>query len=177
MKSIYPFFALLILAAAIGLQACEENSLRIDFSQAPPPYDHSQAVRDTVLASGLHIYVIEKGSGPFEVTPNDQIQVRYTGRTESGEIFNTSYRENSPTGNTAIFRNLTPNQRAGAAPLIEGLRKGLIGMKEGEKRSIVVPPELGYQTSNRQCNASPCTFRIDPRDKTLIFDVELVNIF
>ena len=168
------YFLYLVLLSVVFLQGCGDNSSRfdIDFEEAAPPaFDRSQAVRDSSLAEGLQIFVIEEGEDTDlrPVTPNDQIQLRYTGRIKSsGEIFDTSYRVNSSTGNTTIFSNLSPG---GQSSLIEGFRKGLVGMKKGEKRIIEIPPALGYSNAQRGTNG------FDLRDKTLVFDIELVTIF
>ena len=162
---------LLIIPAGLLIQSCDDNSTGPDFSAAPEPYDRTAAVRDSSLGEGLEIFVIQDGEGPYEVTPNDQIQVRYTGRTADGEIFDTTYRPSSTTDNSRILSNLTPGPKSNQSPLIEGFRKGLVGMEEGEKRIIEIPPSLGYSDS------TPGTNGFNLRNDTLIFDVELIRIF
>lgn len=161
-----------LLMAFLFLQGCDDNSTGPDFSNVPPPYDRSAAVRDSTLEGDLKIFVIEEGIEPFEVVPTDAIRVKYTGRTENGRIFDSTYR--SQNLQTLILQNLTPGPKIvgprSVSPLIEGFRKGLLGMKIGEKRIIEIPPSLGYD------NSRPGTNGFDLRDKTLIFDVELVAI-
>lgn len=167
----------LIFVAAVFIQSCGgEDPFSIDYSQVPPPFDRDEAVRDTVLPQGVEIYVIEEGDGAFEVTFKDQIRVKYTGRTEDGEIFESSYARASEADTNFVSRlsNLYPYpvQRRFSPrpipPLIEGFRKGLYGMKPGEKRIIVVPPEMG---SNRRTRNG-----VNLEGKTLIFNVELIQI-
>lgn len=164
---------LLILPAAILLiQACSNNSTGVDFSDAPAPFDTTQAVNKTTTDDGLIIYVIEEGAGPFEVVVNDEVEVLFTGRTKDGTIFDSSYRNGSTV--PSIFRNLTPvNKPAGARAipkLIEGFRRGILGMKIGERRTIIIPPSLGYGDSQDGTNG------FNLRKDTLIFDIELDNI-
>ena len=168
---------LLFCAPALLLNACDDNSIGPDFSAAPPPFDRSEAISDTTIEGGTQIFVLEEGAGLFNVISRDQIQVRYTGRTAEGEIFFTSYRQDSPTGNTAILRNLTPVQSGNTRPLVEGLRKGLLGMKEGEKRIIEVPPSMGYNETYVRKTGQVGQNGVTLTDKTLIYDVELVTIF
>ncbi len=167
----------LLLAGILFLQSCGgEDPFSIDYSQVPPPFKISEAVRDSVLPQGVKIYVIEEGDGLFQVTFKDRIVVKYTGRTASGEIFVSSYsrRSDNDTNFKATLVNLypypiqTPRSPRPVPPLIEGFRKGLYGMQPGEKRIIVVPPEMG---SNRQTRSG-----IDLDGKTLVYNVELVEI-
>ncbi len=166
-----------LLTGILFLQSCGgEDPFSVDYSQVPPPFESSEAVRDSVLPQGVKIYVIEEGSGLFEVTFKDQIVVKYTGRTASGKIFFSSYarRSDNDTDFTVTLSNLypypirVPRSPRPVPPLVEGFRKGLYGMQPDEKRIIVVPPEMG---SNRQTRNG-----IDLDGKTLIYNVELVEI-
>ena len=56
----------------------------------------------------------------------------------------------------------------GAGGVISGWDQGLLGMRVGGLRRIVIPPELGYGDSGRP----PAI----PGDATLLFEVELVGI-
>jgi len=156
------------------IQACGSDSNNVitgpDFSTVPEPFDTTQAVDVMQRSNGLTIFVIEEGSGPFEVVdnPREQIQIYFTGRKANGEVFASSYSN----GNTepATFTNLTPVSQGNTSPLIEGFRLGLLGMVEGEKRTIVIPPSLGYGDSR------PGTNGFDLRNDTLVYDVELAEI-
>jgi len=56
---------------------------------------------------------------------------------------------------------------AGSSSVIEGWEKGVIGMKEGGSRRLVIPPSLAYG-SNRYNSIPPNT--------TLVFDIDLVKV-
>lgn len=168
--------ACIIFAAFLFLQACGgKDPFSVDYSQVPPPYDISEAVRDTILPDGLKIYVIEEGDGPFAVTFKDRIVVKFTGRTASGKVFKSSYarRRDEDTNFKTRLYNLYPypirSPITGRVipPLIEGFRKGLYGMEPGEKRVIVVPPEMGSRQIQNGINLE---------GKTLIYNVKLVQI-
>lgn len=64
--------------------------------------------------------------------------------------------------------NQTFSFKIGGGQVIQGWEEGLIGMKVGGKRTLVIPPHLGY-------GARGAGYRIPP-NSTLIFDIELVNL-
>jgi FKBP-type peptidyl-prolyl cis-trans isomerase len=51
--------------------------------------------------------------------------------------------------------------------VVEGLQHGIVGMREGELRRVIVPPRLGYQ--NRRIGNIP-------PGSTLRFDLEMIEI-
>lgn len=170
-------YLLIVLLAVLFLQACGgEDIFSPDYSAVPPPLNSSEAIRDTTLPKGVQVHILEEGNGPFEVVYKDVINVKYTGRTEEGEIFVSSYREAFEPEYINSLQNLypyaieiqTPQGPRPLQPLIEGFRKGLLGMQKGEVRIIVVPAEL---VSKIQSDTG-----VDLEDKTLIYNVELVSI-
>lgn len=161
-----------IIIAVLVLQSCGEDPSGPDYSTVPPPYDTTNAINTTTTEDGLTIYQISEGYGAYETVSRDQVRIRFTGRTENGRVFDSSYADGFTTPRT--FANLTPVPISGGirqvSPLIDGFRRGILGMKEGEKRTVVVPPNLGYGESQEGTNG------FDLRDNTLIFDIELVEI-
>lgn len=97
-----------------------------------------------------------QGSGA-EVQAGDTITAQYTGIVaSSGQEFDSSWSR----GAAATF------------PLdgvIQGWSEGLVGMKVGGRRTLVIPAELGYG------DAPPPGSGIAPGD-TLVFTVDLVSI-
>lgn len=170
MKRFKPFLFLVLTLFVV--QACGEDPSGPDYSTVPPPYDTTQAINTITSDDGLIIYQIQEGYGAFEATSRDQVRLRFTGRTEDGRVFDSSYANGFTTPRT--FSNLNPVPISGGfgpiSPLIDGFRRGILGMIEGEKRTIVVPPELGYGESREGTNG------FDLREETLIFDIELVEI-
>ncbi len=87
----------------------------------------------------------------------DTITVHYVGTLEDGTKFDSSY-----------DRNLPFTFTLGGGQVIAGWDEGLVGMKVGEKRHLVIPPEKAYGARG----VPP----IIPPNATLIFYVELLSI-
>ena len=87
----------------------------------------------------------------------DLLAVHYIGTLQStGEKFDSSFDRNSPI-----------EFRLGQGRVIKGWEIGCSNMCVGEKRKLVIPPELGYGDRNMG--------KI-PANSTLVFEVELVEI-
>ena len=93
-----------------------------------------------------------------EATPGDPIQAHYVGVAHStGEEFDASWNRGAPLAFTV-----------GVGQVIQGWDQGLLGMKEGGRRKIVIPPHLGY--GDRGAGAAI------KGGETLIFVVDLVKV-
>jgi len=104
---------------------------------------------------GLIIETLKQGSGD-EVKNNDKATVHYTGTLEDGTKFDSSLDRGTP------FSFIL-----GAGRVIKGWDLGVLGMKIGEKRKLIIPPELGYGETG---------VGSIPGNATLIFAVELLSI-
>ncbi len=94
------------------------------------------------------------GTGPVANT-GDQLSMNYKGTLTNGKVFDQSY-------GRAPF-----DFQLGAGKVIEGWDKGILGMKVGGKRKLVIPPGMGYGASGQ----GPI-----PPNATLIFEVELLSV-
>ena len=72
------------------------------------------------------------------IQAGDTIAVDYTGKLQSGKVFDSSQ------GKTPLKFTV------GAGMLIKGFDQAVVGMKKGEKKSIVVEPEMGYGHRNEE---------------------------
>lgn len=104
----------------------------------------------------LRIEDIQIGTGAA-VKEGDTVVIHYEGKLANGQIFDSSYRRNTP------FET-----EIGVGRVIEGWDKGLLGMKIGGKRKLTVPPNLGYGARGVP--------NVIPPNATLIFDLELLDI-
>ena len=94
-----------------------------------------------------------------EAMNGDSLSVDYTGWL---------YDPNAPEHKGMQFDSGNIPFTLGTGQVIQGWDQGLLGMRVGGLRRIVIPPELGYGTSG----APPAI----PGDATLLFEVELLSI-
>nr|AJS13477.1 FKBP13 [Erycina pusilla] len=120
----------------------------------------------TVCASGLAFCDRIVGSGT-EATKGLLIKAHYVGRLENGKVFDSSYDRGKP----ITFR-------VGVGEVIKGWDQGILGgegippMLAGGKRTLKLPPELGYGMRGAGCKGGTC---IIPPDSSLLFDVEFIG--
>ncbi len=60
--------------------------------------------------------------------------------------------------------------------VIQGWTNGVLGMKVGGKRTLVIPPELAYGNVAQTKTENGVTTTTIPANSTLIFDIELVGV-
>ncbi len=106
-------------------------------------------------ASGLEMTTLQEGSGEA-AKRGDLVVVHYTGTLLDGTPFDSSRDRGQP------FRFTL-----GAGEVIQGWDQGVAGMRPGERRKLVVPPDLGYGSR---------AVSVIPANSTLQFDVELLKI-
>ena len=112
------------------------------------------------LPSGLKYTDSKVGDGAT-ATAGHKVSVHYTGwlynNGEKGKKFDSS-----------VDRGQPFSFGLGAQQVIRGWDEGVAGMKVGGKRTLVIPPELGY--GSRGAGGAI------PPNATLIFDVELLKV-
>ena len=106
-------------------------------------------------SSGLIIIdeIIGTGNKP-EI--GNTVHINYTGMLEDGTQF-----DNSNNKKTIRFS-------IGRGKVMKGWDEGIASMRIGGKRRLIVPPELGY--------GSKGAGKTIPKNATLIFDIELIDI-
>jgi peptidylprolyl isomerase len=98
------------------------------------------------------------GTGPA-ATPGSMVTVNYVGSLyKGGKEFDSSWKTGQP---FAPFK-------LGAGSVIKGWDKGLVGMKVGGRRELIIPPSLAYGAGG-----SP---PVIPANATLVFVVDLLGV-
>jgi FKBP-type peptidyl-prolyl cis-trans isomerase FkpA len=110
----------------------------------------------TTNPSGLQVRDDVVGTGQ-EAKAGDNVSVHYTGTLLDGKKFDSSRDRGQP------FQFAL-----GAGQVIRGWDEGVAGMKVGGRRTLVIPPELGY--------GSRAMGSAIPANSTLVFDVELLGV-
>lgn len=108
------------------------------------------------LSSGLRYIERAPGTGTATPTVGEEVIANYDGRLLDGTPFDSSYKRGVP----LTFR-------VGIGNVIKGWDEAFLGMKKGEKRTLIIPYWLGYGVSGRPPS-------IPPR-ATLVFEVELID--
>ena len=107
--------------------------------------------------SGLQYQDVTVGDGKV-AQAGDTVFVHYTGTLKNGKKFDSSRDRNKPF-----------SFDLGNGDVIKGWDEGVAGMKEGGKRKLIIPPELGY-------GARDVGNGLIPANSTLIFEVELLKV-
>jgi peptidylprolyl isomerase len=106
--------------------------------------------------SGLKYTDIKVGDGASP-TSGKKVTVHYTGTLTDGKKFDSSRDRGTPFSFTI-----------GVGQVIKGWDEGVLSMKIGGRRELVIPGALGYGQRGYP--------GLIPPDATLLFDVELISV-
>jgi peptidylprolyl isomerase len=140
--------------------ACAALALAI--AAAMPAFERADAAANQVIEmpNGLKYTDTKTGDGAT-ATSGNKVSVHYTGwlynNGAKGAKFDSSVDRGQPFQFTL-----------GAHQVIAGWDAGVAGMKVGGKRTLIIPPELGYGARGAG--------GVIPPNATLMFDVELLGV-
>lgn len=153
--------ALLLFASLLSTAGCND-----DITGLEPPSDPATETFAPALGVNISamtrttegVYYLDQvvGTGTEVTATTDSLRATYAGYLKDGKLFDS--------GTNARFQPIE---------LIEGFRKGMIGMKAGGKRKLVIPSALGYGATTLKNTDG--TTKI-PRQSTLVFDVEVLAV-
>ena len=107
-----------------------------------------------ISGTGLRSVILEPGSGNTSPGYGEPVTVHYRGQRLNGLVFDSSYQRGEP----ATFQ---------VGRVIPGWNEALTEMKRGEKRILIVPPELAYGDRGYP--------GVIPPNEFLVFEVQLLD--
>jgi FKBP-type peptidyl-prolyl cis-trans isomerase FkpA len=147
-------------SAALLLAACSSDPVSVpEANPATTQFASTLNVdiaKMTRTASGLYYRDSVVGTNDATAAVGDSVTVRYTGWLSNGTQFD------SNRGGGPAF-----GFRLGRGRVIEGWDEGLVGMRKGGRRILVIPPSLAY---------GPGGYLSIPGNAILVFDVELLQV-
>lgn len=124
--------------------------------EADQPADDGKKTKVKRYPNGFEIHELAYGKSTGKLAKaGKRVSVRYIGRLKSGKVFD-------QTAGKKTFQF-----RLGVGEVIKGWDRGMEGMRVGDRRKLVIPPQMGYGSSK----VGPI-----PPNSTLFFEVELVDV-
>ena len=155
-------FSLLFIVSAAIFAASLFTGLAGAQTPATPSSNPEQSKLDATITS-LKKIDTKQGAGAEAVSGKAAV-VQYTGWL---------YDPNKPEGKGAKFdssldRNVPFSFVIGQGRVIKGWDQGVAGMQVGGKRTLIIPPQMGYGARGAG--------GVIPPNATLIFDIELIDV-
>lgn len=145
--------SIIVVATFITLGFFGLSGFNLTSSATTPMEDILGELQGTGTVADLRVNDTVEGAGD-PVLVGDTLTVHYTGVLPDGTVFDSS-RDGEPFSFTL-----------GEGRVIQGWERGLLGMKVGGTRLLVIPPSLGYGATG---------IGQIPPNATLIFEVELLK--
>nr|WP_246561284.1 FKBP-type peptidyl-prolyl cis-trans isomerase [Geobacter grbiciae] len=146
---------LFLFVTGVAIAACSDKDAK-SLGEAKPAVVSTAPAGAVTTPSGLSYVDLVVGNGP-KPTSGKPVKVHYTGWLENGTKFDSSVDRNEP----FVFT-------IGAGEVIPGWDEGVMTMKVGGKRRLIVPAQLGYGAAGAG--------GVIPPNATLIFEVELLEV-
>lgn len=153
MRSVEKLLVLFLFITGVAIAACSDKDAKPS-GEVKPAAAVAPASAVTT-PSGLSYVDLVVGNGP-QPTAGKPVKVHYTGWLENGTKFDSSVDRGEP----FVFT-------VGAGEVIPGWDEGVMTMKVGGKRRLIVPSQLGYGAAGAG--------GVIPPNATLIFEVELLG--
>ena len=157
MKRTISFILFAVIAVAlIWAGVWYDNQSSQATNQATLQQGQTAISTQSQLMSELQIKDLVVGTGTTVVS-GDTVSVLYTGTLDDGTVFDAS----------SLHGNQPFSFTVGAGTVIKGWDLGLVGMKVGGKRTLVIPSDLGY---------GPNANGPIPASSTLHFTIQLLSV-
>jgi len=131
-------------------------------AKAQPLDGYASEAFDAASAKELNVTTVKEGSGDTVVTSSSKITMNYFGWLPSGKIFDSTKKD----GVTTPYAG--DGEGAPVSNFVPGFTQGLVGMKPGEVRKLIIPAAEGYGAAGQPPLIEPNT--------PIAFIVEVVKI-
>jgi peptidylprolyl isomerase len=145
-----------LLAIALVIAACERGRESGSSTTASPKAEGTMEGKSETTASGLQYVDVKPGTGPSPQAGQTAV-VHYTGWLADGKKFDSSKDRGKPF-----------SFRVGQGQVIKGWDEGVVTMKVGGTRKLIIPPNLAYGAAGAG--------GVIPPNATLTFEVELLDV-
>lgn len=160
MRGVEKLVVIMLLVVAVVIPACSQKEPKGGGEQpvaAQAPQAGQAAPAGMITTpSGLAYQDLVPGSGPSP-TAGKLVRVHYTGWLQDGTKFDSSLDSGKPF-----------EFPIGVGQVIPGWDEGVMTMKVGGKRKLVIPPQLGYGSAGAG--------GVIPPNATLTFEVILLDV-
>ena len=140
------------LASGVASTFMQSNPALAEESKTPEGFETSP--------SGIQYKIVKEGTGG-QATPGMMVQVHYSGWLDGfgdeGRKFDSSYDRRRPF-----------SFKVGVGQVIGGWDESVLDMKVGEKRNVIIPPNLGYGARGAG--------GVIPPNATLYFTIEFLAL-
>lgn len=155
MRNVEKLIVAALLMVAVAIPACVQKETKQAETVAPRAQQTAPSAKMITTSSGLAYEDVVVGTGPSPKV-GKRVTVHYTGTLEDGTTFDSSRDHGQPFEFTI-----------GVGQVIPGWDEGVMGMKVGGTRKLIIPPQLGYGAAGAG--------GVIPPNATLLFVVELLD--
>jgi FKBP-type peptidyl-prolyl cis-trans isomerase len=143
--------AIVVLVAVTVMMTLQTEAVAQDRPQDIPAKEQKVVKKD----SGLEYIEVRLGVGET-VKVGSKIKVFYAGKLKDGTPVDSN------------IGKMPYDITVGETRLIRGMAEGLLGIKEGGKRKLLIPPQLGYGKEGSPPKVPP--------KADLVFEVEVIKV-
>merc|ERR1712216_990838 len=107
-------------------------------------FSAAEGLKTVTIDGGEQIITLSTGSsGCAQAKAGDKLSMHYTGTIDPNSATGTKGQK----FDSSLDRGTPFTFTLGEGQVIQGWDKGLVGICPGEKRKLVIPPEMGYGSS------------------------------
>jgi peptidylprolyl isomerase len=159
-KSIITALGLVSLLVLSYVGIAQLGSVKKDIAKELEEEATEEESMEITSPSGLRYRIESHGTGDTSPTPGQTVTVHYTGWLDDNGQLGKKF-------DSSVDRGAPFSFKIGVGHVIKGWDEGVLSMRKGEKRHLIIPPDLAYGSRGAGSIIGP--------NATLHFDVELID--